>query len=105
MDVLVDKSYRNYDGYSRYTNFPYYYHTVDNKYVYGTTAHLKDSTPYIIHIVEQNDTLDIISLKYYNNPTYYWVIADFNRIRDPYISLKIGDRIKVPTFSAIEFEE
>lgn len=105
MNVLVDKSYKTYDGYSRYANFPYYFNTLDNKYVYGTTAHLRDDTPYSIHIVEQNDTLDTIALQYYNNPTYYWVVADFNRIRDPYIPLKVGERIKVPSFSLLEFEQ
>ena len=104
MDVLIDKSYKTYNRFSRYANFPYYYNTQDKKYVYGTTAQLKDSTPYSVHTVEQNDTLDSLALKYYNNPTYFWIIADFNRIQDPYTHLDIGSQIKIPVFSNVEFD-
>lgn len=105
MDVLINKSYKDYDKLSRYANFPYYYHTKDDKYIYGTTSHLKDSTSYRLHTILQNDTLDTLALKYYNNPTYFWIIADFNRIQDPYLPLKVGASIKIPTFSTIEFED
>lgn len=104
MSVLVDKSYKTYMGISRYNNFPYYYNTVDNKYIYGTTSNLKTSSAYLIHTVQQNDTLDTLALYYYNNPTYYWIIADFNRISDPYKALTVGSQIKIPSFSTIEFE-
>lgn len=103
MATLINKSYKMYTGISRYNNFPYYYNTLDNKYIYGTTSNLRDDTPYSIHTVVQNDTLDSLALKYYNNPTYYWIIADFNRISDPYESLKIGTALKIPSFSAIEY--
>ena len=103
MDLLKDKSYNQYGKLSRYNSFPYYYHTIDDKYVYGTTAHLNTDTPYIIHTVANNDTYDNISLYYYNNPTYYWVICDFNRIRDPFEIPKLGTKLKVPVFSSIEF--
>ena len=105
MEVLIDKSYKKYNGVSRYQNVPYYYNTEDNKYVYGTTTHLRDNTAYTIHIVQQNDTLDTLALAYYNNPTYYWVIADFNRICDPFEKLEVGKRVKIPSFSAIEFQQ
>ena len=101
----IDKAYKAYDKLSRYNNFPYYYNVLDNKYIYGITAYLKDTTPYTIHIVKQDDTLDSLALEYYNNPTYFWIIADFNRINDPYITLKVGTRIKIPAFSNIEFEQ
>ena len=103
MDVLTDKTYRIYTRLSRYNNFPYYYQTVDNKYVYGVTANLKDTTPYTIHTVAQNDTFDSLALKYYNNPTYFWVIADFNRYNDPYTKLEVGTQLKIPSFSDIVF--
>ena len=102
---LKDKTYKAYDKLSRYNNFPYYYHPIDNKYIYGTTAYLKDTTPYVVHIVKKNDTLDSLALFYYNNPTYYWIIADFNRIIDPYEPLTVGTQIKIPSFSNIEFLE
>lgn len=102
---VIDKTYKTYTKLSRYNNFPYFYNILDNKYIYGTTAYLKDTTPYTIHTVQQNDTLDTLALFYYNNPTYFWIIADFNRILDPYESLKIGSQIKIPSFSNIEFEQ
>ena len=104
MDVLKNKSYKSYKKLSRYSNFPYYYHTLDDKYVYGITAHLKNDTPYILHTVKKSDTLDSLALYYYNNPTYYWIICDFNRIQDPFIDLEEGQKIKIPSFSTIEFE-
>ena len=103
MDVLVDKSYKEYKRLSRYMNFPYYYNTLDKKYIYGTTAQLKDTTTHIIHIVKANDTFDSLALYYYGNPTYYWIICDFNHIQDPYQELVVGEEIKIPTFSMIEY--
>ena len=105
MDVLEEKSYKSYEYISRYTSFPYYYHTEDDKYIYGTTAQLEDSIGYVEHVVNSNlDTFDSLALKYYNNPTLYWVICDFNRIQDPYTKLKIGQRIKIPSLSNITFD-
>lgn len=103
MDILRDKSYKSYDRVSRYSPFPYYYNIEDRKYMYGVTSNLRDDTPYTIHIVSNGDTFDSISLKYYNNPTYYWIIADFNRYRDTFCELEVGQKIKVPSFSSIEF--
>ncbi len=103
MEVLKDKSFKTYYRESRYGAFPYYYHTLDNKYVYGTTAWLDDTTPYLTHKAEQNDTLDSLALHYYNNPTYFWVIADYNRIADPFEPLVVGDVLKIPIFSNIRY--
>lgn len=105
MDVLVNKAYRTYDKVSRYTNFPYYYNVIDKKYIYGVTRPLAKDIPYIIHIVKQYDTYDSIALYYYNNPTYYWVICDFNNILDPYTIPEVGTELKIPSFSALQFEE
>ena len=105
MKQLINKAYKEYDRISRYSVFPYYYNQVDDKYIYGLTSNLKkDIGSFVVHIVKENDTLDSIALYYYNNPTYYWIIADFNSIQDPYEDLKIGSKLKVPTFSNIEFD-
>ena len=103
MNVLTDKTYKTYTRLSRYNNFPYYYHIIDNKYIYGTTSNLKNNTPYVIHVVKQNDTFDSLALKYYNNPTYFWIIADYNRYNDPYEKLQPGMKLKIPSFSDIVF--
>lgn len=106
MEVLKDKSYKVFDAISRYAPFPYYYNTWDGKYVYGLTKHLGDEVSYTLHEVKQTDSLDSLALYYYGRPDYYWVIADFNRIRDPYI--KLIDHYKdimIPTLTNVSFEE
>ena len=105
MDVLKNKRYRSYDRVSRYVRFPYYYHSKDNKYIYGTTNQLLATTYYSLHKVVRGDTPDSLALKYYNNPTYYWVILDFNRMQDPFEELVEGSYIKIPTFSTIQYKE
>lgn len=105
MDVLKDKQYRNYSYLSRYSSFPFYYNTEDKKYIYGTTSQLNRDITYILYKVKANDTLDSIALDYYNNPTFFWIIADFNQIQDPFIQLIEGTEIKIPTLSEISFEQ
>lgn len=104
-NIIKDKQLRDYVGTSRYSVFPFYFNENDNKYIYGITSHLKkDNVSYVGHKVILGDTLDTLALYYYNNPTYFWVIADFNNIRDPYKELEIDSIIKIPTFSKIEFD-
>ena len=104
-EILTSKQYKEYNKISRYSGVPYYYNMVDHKYMYGIGKNLRDDTPHRIHKVVDGDTLDTLALHYYNNPTYFWIIADFNRIQDPYTKLVAGEHIKIPTFSSIEFEE
>lgn len=105
MSVLSNKKYKSYERTSRYQVFPTYFHNIDEKRIYGITAHLlTEDTSYVPHMVGHNDTLDSLALYYYNNPTYYWIIADFNRIRDPYEPLEVGRILKIPTFSNIAFD-
>lgn len=103
--ILTNKAYRSYNYFSRYTAVPYYYNNEDKKYVYGTSTQVKQTSPFILHKIKKNDTLDTLSLQYYNNPTFFWAIADFNNIRDPYLKLNEGDNIKIPTLNDVSFEE
>lgn len=106
MDVLKNKAYKNYDYTSRYTAVPYYYNTLDAKYVYGIGSQIDKSVSYVAHKLKDTDTLDSLALKYYNNPTYYWVIAFFNDIQDPYMVLTDKfTSIKIPNISGIVFGE
>lgn len=105
MDVLKDKQLRGYDRLSRYSNFPFYYNTLDDKYVYGTTSYLKRDTPYTMYKIQLGDTLDSIALENYNDPTYYWIICDFNRIQNPFVDLKVGGYLRLPVISQIEFKD
>lgn len=104
MDVLKDKSYAHYDYTCRYSGIPYYYHTIDQKYVYGIGSNLKKDTQYVTHQVAFDDTLDSLALKYYGNPTLWWVIAYFNNIQDSLENLyDIRNTVRIPTISNIEF--
>lgn len=104
MDRLQDKSYRTYNYISRYSSFPYYYDSTDKKYIYGTTAYLDDTTPYTLYQVQKNDTWDSMALKFYNSPTFFWILCDFNRVQNPYDSPKVGSRIRVPALTNISFQ-
>ena len=105
MTVLRDKMYKDYAYTSRYIAFPYYYHSIDHKYVYGITAYLDDSTPYTAHTVKRNDTIDTLALEYYNNPTLYWIICSFNHIQNPYTKLVEGSIIKIPSISTLKYNK
>lgn len=105
MDVLTNKSKRYYNYTSRYSTIPYYYHTVDKKYIYGISNNLKDDTEYVLHEISQTDSLDSLALKYYGRPDLFWVIGDFNRIFDPYEKLSDNyNYIYIPSLSAIRYE-
>lgn len=104
MDILKNKSKRDYNYTSRYAAFPYYYNTIDHKYVYGITGNLDQNSEYVIHNVTDVDNLDSLALKYYGRPDLYWVIADFNRIQDPYIKLiDYYNFLYIPALSGIRF--
>lgn len=106
MDVLKDKTYKDYEYICRYSSTPYYFNTKDQKYVYGIGEQLGKNIPYVAHKVKDTDTLDYLSLKYYNNPTYFWVIAYFNDIFDVYEKLIDNYKIiKIPSISGIYFED
>lgn len=104
MESLINKSYKSYDSLSRYAAFAYYYNEKDNKYIYETTSHLEDDIPYGICEVMVGDTYDSIALEFYNNPTYYWVICDFNKISNPFEEPIPGQILKIPVISSIEFK-
>ena len=104
MDKLKDKNYKNNNYLSRYSPFPYYYNTEDNKYVYGTTAQLNQDNTYLIHKCKSGDNFDSLAQKYYNNASLYWIICDFNQIQDPFIELEKGTELKIPTLTTISYK-
>jgi hypothetical protein len=106
MDVLTNKQKRtDYDALSRYLPFSFYYHTEDDKFIYGLTSHIINNTEYVAHTLNPFDTLDSLALKYYGRPDYFWIIADFNRIKDPFIPLtNTFKSIKIPNLGQITFE-
>ena len=105
MKVLKNKNYKIYNQLSRYQTIPYYYNTLDNKYMSGLAKALNKETEYSLYIIQADDTLDSLAAQFYKNPAYYWVIADFNEIRDPYVELIPGALIKIPLISSITFTQ
>ena len=102
MNVLKDKSSKTYLYTSRYATLPYYYNTLDKKYMYGISKNLNTNTDYVLHNLVDSDSLDSLALKYYGRPDLFWVIADFNNLNDPYTRLvdKMSS-IKIPALSGI----
>lgn len=104
MDTLKNKNYASFDYTSRYTNTPYYFDTIENKEVYGIGTNLKTQAEFVTHKVKSNDTLDSLALKYYNNPTFWWIIAYYNDIQDPFKPLIAKfETLRIPSISSLEF--
>lgn len=104
MNTYTDKQTKDYPSLSRYESVPFYYDTLNNKYIYGLCRPLSESSSYTLHTLVPSDTLDSLALFYYGRPDYYWIIADFNRIVDPFI--KLTDKfktIKIPSISYIYY--
>lgn len=105
MENLKQKTYKTYDYISRYQPFPYYYNEEDKKYIYGITSQLKKNITYVLVNIKQFDTLDSLAEKYYGRPDYYWVIADYNDIQDPFIQLWGNYKtLKIPTLGSISWK-
>ena len=47
--------------------------------------------------------LDQVALKFYGDPTLWWLIADFNNIRDPRV-IEDGRTLRLPSFSRFLLE-
>lgn len=106
MDDLKNKMFNNFDYVCRYTSVPYFYNKRLEREWYGIGQQLLKTTAWVAHEVKPEDTLDTLALTYYNNPTYWWIIAYFNNIPDPFINLKEKfDILKIPSISSIEFGE
>lgn len=105
MEKLTKKKYSQFDYTCRYTGVPYYFDTEHSREVMGIGEQLSKDTAFVSHKVKPEDTLDSLALTYYSNPTYWWIIAYFNRIADPFISLiSKYSTIKIPSISSIKFE-
>lgn len=104
MDTLTNKTFANFDYLSRYTNIPYYYDSLTSKEVFGIGTNLKTNAEFVTHKVKSNDTLNSLALKYYNNPTFWWVIAYFNDVQDSFKPLRDKyTTLKIPNISSVEF--
>ena len=104
MDILKDPRLRAYEKVSRYSTVPYYYNETDEKYIYGTAKKLNTDSAYIYYQIQQGDSFDSIALNQYGDAQFYWVIADYNQVNDPFLKLKPGAYIKIPNISTIVFQ-
>ena len=57
---------------------------------------LYSSENYKIIELDKDYSLDEISLKYYYTPLYYWIIGEFNNIKDPFVKVKKGVKLRIP---------
>ena len=104
MNELKNKHYIQYDYKCRDAQSPVYYNEKYKQEVVGVGSNIKKTTDYIIHNVKPGDTVNSLALKYYNNPTYWWMIVQFNMIFDPFMQL--SDRyktLKIPNMSTVAF--
>jgi nucleoid-associated protein YgaU len=105
MEKLTNKRYNSFDYTCRYTPVPYFYDTEKQSDIYGIGTQMSSETAFVSHTVKPEDTLDSLALSYYNNPTYWWVIAYFNKITDPFIQLSTKfSMLKIPSISSITFK-
>lgn len=106
MDILTNRQQKSYDYVSRYSNFPYYFNSADSKYIYGLTSQLSQDTTYVTISITHPTTLDELANKYYGRPDYFWIIADFNHIQDPFVDLYGNySSLNLPGLNTIEYEK
>lgn len=104
MDTLKNKRFLTYGYLSRYNGAPVFYDTLNNKDCMGIIKDMSPDTVSFSHPVKETDTLDALALKYYNNPTYWWVIAMFNNIQDAFIDLYGNYTVlQIPNLATVGF--
>ena len=47
------------------------------------------------HIVKSGENLKLISYKYYQSVSYWWILAKVNHIEDVFSDLKVGQKIYI----------
>ena len=118
MDVLKNKTAKTSKYFSRYNGKNYYMNTLDvlskdtetgsvaYKEQLETSRWLSHNNDYKTYITKEGDTYDSIALQFYNNPTYYWIICDFNRVLDCMKPLKPDTVLYIPTLgTGFKYEE
>lgn len=105
MDILKNKTTKTGNYFSRYNGIPMYYNTWDGKYQLHLKSWLKKDFDYTKYTVGEHETYDYIALKFYSNPTYYWIICDANDIIDPMKDPQPGDVLLIPSLgNNLQFE-
>lgn len=106
MDILTNKRVNRFEYICRYTGVPYYYNTEDQRDIMGLGQNMLKDIPWVAHKVLPEDTWDSLALTYYNNPSYWWVIAYFNDVQDSLAPIEEKFKVvKIPSISEIRFGE
>ena len=66
-------------------------------YTSNVLPHVNPSDSDILIITSAEDRLDLLAQHYYNNPTYWWVIALANNLTDIDLKLEPGTQLRIPT--------
>ena len=71
----------------------------DGKRVYLTTRYptINPSDTDIIIITNEGDYLDTLAYKYYNDVSYWWILALVNNIGKGRLSINPGTNLRIPT--------
>lgn len=94
---------KQYSYLSRYTSVPLMHDAKGNQY-HGTVKWTEETTG-STYKVKVGDTLEKIALAYYGNPNFWWVVADANRILDPFEELEEGRVLKIISLNDIKFTQ
>ena len=63
---------------------------------YKTIRFIKETPQEFEHLTTQQERLDLISYKYYKDPTKFWLICDANNVMHPGELEAEGKRIIIP---------
>jgi hypothetical protein len=71
----------------------------DGKQVYKSTIYpeVYPLNTDLLITASETDYLDTLSMKYYNDPTLWWIIANVNNLGKGRLSIPSGTQLRIPT--------
>lgn len=95
--MIEYKGYVDKDYFSRYSKDRAISDGENVYYEYDSKLDFKNLS-YVNHTITSKDKnkLMIIAQAYYDNPLYWWIIAQANDLIDPFKTPEIGETIRVP---------
>lgn len=60
-----------------------------------------DGDVFVVVTQELEKRPDLVATKAYDNPDLWWVIYEFNGIRDPFFDLKSGMLLRIPALDRV----
>jgi hypothetical protein len=63
-----------------------------------------DTTPRqddCFHVVSDSDRIDNLAYRYFDDPTLWWIIADYNEIFFP-LQLPVGAMLRIPSMEHVQ---